>query len=77
VTRLAPYNSLPPRKEYIDKILKMLSNYAGARPIDIEKKTKLTRTQIMCTLEQLLREGRIKSSLSRPTTYSLNDVVQQ
>jgi len=72
MVKLATYNKLPPRPEYINKIIVVLSKYTELRPIDIERKTKLTKTQVMCSLDQLLEEGKIVASTTKPKTYSLS-----
>ena len=68
---LAPYNKLPPKPEYMSKVLAVLQKYPDSRPVDIERKTRLTRTQVMCTLEQLLRENKIKVTSGSPRCYRL------
>jgi len=72
MANLAPYNRLPPKPEYINKIIAMLSKHPESRPIDMERKTRLTKTQVMCTLEQLLREKKVILASQNPKTYSLN-----
>jgi len=70
---LAPYNKLPPRPEYITKIVAMLEKHPDSRPVDIERNTGLTKTQVMCTLELLLRDKKIEVVTGRPRSYRLAD----
>jgi len=71
MTQLAPYNKLPSKPEYIDKVLKILLKHPGLRPIDIERKSKLTKTQVMCTLEELIKNGQVVIISQSPKLYSL------
>ncbi len=66
-----PFNKLPPRPEYIAKVLAMLNKHPDSRPLEIERKTGLTRTQVMCTLEQLLKENKIRVIEGGTRLYSL------
>jgi len=52
-SRLSNFNSLPPKKEYTDKILKLLTNKSYTF-LEIIKKTNLTRTQVGCSIDELL-----------------------
>ncbi len=72
MVKLAPFNKLPPRPEYINSITKVLTETPNLRPIDIEKITKLTRTQVLCTLDLLLKEGKVETTGQSPRTYSIN-----
>lgn len=71
--KLAPYNKLPTRPEYITKVMKMLEKNPESRPVDIERKTGLTRTQVMCTLEHLLKEDQIKVINGSSRRYRLTE----
>jgi len=71
MVNLAPYNRLPPKPSYIKKVLATLEQNPESRPIDIERNTGLTRTQVMCTLEQLLQENKIKAVSGKSRSYSL------
>jgi hypothetical protein len=70
---LAPYNKLPAKPEYIAKVLALLEKQPDSRPIDIERKTRLTKTQVMCTLQELLRDEKVKVASENPRRYSLLD----
>lgn len=71
-SKLAPFNRLPARPEYIVKVMEALGDEENdiSRPIEIQRKTGLTRTQVMCTLEHLLAEKKITAKGS-PRKFSL------
>lgn len=69
--KLAPYNRLPTKPEYVTKVVTMLEKYPESRPVDIERKTGLTKTQVMCTLEQLFKDNKIKVVNGSSRRYSL------
>lgn len=56
---LAPFNSLPPRPEYINKVMKVLKANSKLSRFSIQKRTNLTQTQVACTLEKLVSDGEI------------------
>ncbi len=71
MAQLAPFNKLPSKPEYMDKVLGILTKYPRSSPLDIERRTKLTKTQVMCTLETLIREGSVAIVNQSPKLYSL------
>ena len=71
MVNLAPYNKLPPKPEYIAKVVAVLHKNPDSRPVDIEKKTGLTKTQVMCTLEQLIRERKVLVITGKSRLYRL------
>lgn len=65
---LAYYNSKPVRPEYVAKVLGKLK--AGNLTMgDLVKKTRLTRTQVGCTLDKLLLDKKIESFKSERKKY--------
>lgn len=58
MNKIAYFNILPPRQEYINTVLKSLENndLLLSQLINI---TKLTKTQIGCTLESLISEKKV------------------
>ncbi len=57
--KLAGYNKLPPRPEYISSVLSKL-DLQELSLAEIIKQTRLTRTQVACTLDVLLADKTIK-----------------
>lgn len=68
--RLAPYNSLPPRPEYTQKVVACLSDGKDWTAFNLCKATGLTKTQVLCTLEQLIASEKI-STKENPKRFSL------
>lgn len=68
---LSPFNSLPPKPEYINKVLAMLEKHPDSRLMDIERKTRLTKTQVMCTIKELLKEKKIETINGNSRRYRL------
>lgn len=62
MNRLSNFNSLPPKKEYIDSILTILINNKLMLK-DIINKTQLTHTQVRCSLDKLLQEEIVQSQV--------------
>lgn len=57
--KLAYFNRLPTRPEYVDKVLACLDDSDGMPDAAIARATGLTKTQVLCTLEKLLEDDRI------------------
>lgn len=53
--RLTPLNTLPPRKEYLEKVLRCLAA-AERTEKEIISATGLTKTQALCALEALMKQ---------------------
>lgn len=54
--KLAYFNKLPPRTEYI----RLVNNVLKSKQLslfNIQKKTGLTKTQVACTLEKLIQDN--------------------
>jgi len=56
MTKLALFNKLPARAAYIVRVLDALKKASPLKVGDIEKATKLTKTQALCTLEKLIED---------------------
>lgn len=52
--KIAYFNSLPPKQEYLEKVITVLDNHSCSTISDIVKKTGLTKTQVGCALEKLI-----------------------
>ena len=50
---MSNYNTLPARPLYIKKVLSALKGDGLLTALDIQKKTGLTKTQVVCTLDAL------------------------
>ncbi len=59
---LAPYNKLPVRNEYILKVTNSIK-LKGRSFTSIQNRTGLTRTQVACTLDQMINEGLVDIEL--------------
>jgi predicted ArsR family transcriptional regulator len=71
---LAAFNNRPPKPEYAQKIIRVLKRKQSCRLIDLTKATKLTKTQVMCSLDELLTTGVVIISLQSDSKfYSLKD----
>lgn len=51
---LAYYNKLPTRPEYISKVLSALKEERGYQLMEITRASRLTRTQVLCALSELV-----------------------
>ncbi len=72
--RLAIYNNLPARPAYLKKVVKILAGSPQIKVSVIVKKTKLTKTQVLCTLEELLkRQDVVNKRVGGVLTYDLAD----
>lgn len=60
---LAPFNSLPPRPEYIEKVITCLTK-EDLQLAGLISKTKLTRTQVACTLDSLIAKKKVSEYYS-------------
>ena len=65
---LAYFNSKPVRPEYVDKVLRKLK-MGDLTMGDLVKKTRMTRTQVACTLDKLLFDKTIESFESERKKY--------
>ena len=72
MSRLAHFNSLPSRTEYIKRVLSTLDGGSSYTLMELQRKTKLTRTQVACTLDDLLSKGEVSSTrLDGKVVYTL------
>jgi len=55
--KLARYNHLPPRPEYIAKVRSVLANHSPIGEKILINRSRLTKTQTLCALEHLLDLG--------------------
>jgi hypothetical protein len=56
---LAPFNKLPPKPEYIDKIKASLHSNGSQTERELVASTGLTKTQALCALDVLISEGTV------------------
>lgn len=63
------FNKLPPKPEYLKKIQTAFAKKEYLSEQELIKNTKLTKTQVLCALEELINRGEVvresKSSLYR------------
>ena len=69
MTRLAPYNKLPPKPEYMKKILGALSDGGELSKKDLQTRSGLTMTQLGCSLEVLLANGTVGRASKKNRMY--------
>lgn len=62
--KIAGFNKLPPRPEYISLVTSSLDGQEASLA-ELIAKTKLTKTQVSCTLDMLITEKKLK--LRKPT----------
>jgi DNA-binding transcriptional regulator GbsR (MarR family) len=71
--KLATYNTLPPRQEYILLVKKALSQRELSLG-SLVKTTKLTKTQVACTLDMLITENIIsENKIDSKVYYTMNE----
>jgi len=61
--RMTPMNNLPPRKEYIQKVIRALTRSERTEK-DIMQATGLTKTQTLCSLEALIKQQIVVKDLT-------------
>jgi hypothetical protein len=67
----ASFNTLPPRAEYLSAVRKVLALNKEMTLSTIVQAAKLTRTQTLCALEELVRTGIVVYDL-KTRSYSQN-----
>jgi hypothetical protein len=60
--KLNRFNDLPVRPEYLRKLRPVLAKKGEARVADLVGATGLTRTQVLCALEELVRTGEARKA---------------
>ena len=53
------YNALPPKPEYVRKVVGVLSKTTELSERDIALKSGLTKTQSLCALVELIKGGKV------------------
>lgn len=69
------YNTLPPRPEYISKVLKALSRNGNLTEVEIVAKSGLTKTQALCALVELMKQGHV-SKVDDTKFYTLTNTQE-
>ena len=59
-TRLDNFNNLPPKPEHSRKVNAVLSKGKGLPVSDIITATGLTKTQVLCALDPMVRSGQVR-----------------
>jgi DNA-binding IclR family transcriptional regulator len=57
---LTPFNDLPPKPEYVAKIKAAFQGHQSLRLAELIAKTGLTKTQVLCAVQPLIKEGLIE-----------------
>lgn len=57
--QLDRFNTLPARPEYLKKVTSALKRRSELKVADLVQATGMTRTQVMCALEELVRQGKV------------------
>ena len=61
-TRLDRFNTLPPRPEHSKKVVSFLRKGGEIVLSEIVAGTGLTRTQVLCALDAMVRAGQVKKA---------------
>lgn len=51
------FNSLPPKEEYLAKVRRVMRNGVSLSESEMIEATGLTKTQLLCAVQFLLKEG--------------------
>ena len=73
MSKVGYFNTLPPKPEYLRKVRNALTTESPLSLHKIVKATGLTKTQVACTLEQMVADGEIIETGSSPKMYSWKD----
>jgi hypothetical protein len=57
--KLSAFNTLPPRKEYLLKVMRVLNHRGALSERELIESTGLTKTQLLCALEALIADGSV------------------
>jgi hypothetical protein len=69
---LTPFNRLPPRAEYIEKVMGCLIKHDRLSCAELMRLTGLTKTQVMCTLELKISDGTVdREVISNKNFYQI------
>jgi DNA-binding IclR family transcriptional regulator len=69
-TRLDKFNTLPPRPEHSKKVMNFLRGREEQTLANIVAETGLSRTQVLCVLDPLVRTGQVKKA-SKSLAFTL------
>jgi hypothetical protein len=70
-TTLTPFNRLPPRGEYIEKVMDCLTQHGKLSCTELMRLTGLSKTQVMCALEAKICDGTVHRILADKYIYQL------
>lgn len=73
---LARFNTLPPKPEYIEKLRLSLSNSQGKSESELLRETKLTKTQLYCTIDFFKKESIIEKDPKTKKFYLKENAVE-
>lgn len=63
--KLTVFNTLPPRKEYLSKVMRALTRDSALSERELIDVTGLTKTQLLCALEALIAQGSVNKMPDR------------
>jgi hypothetical protein len=67
------FNTLPPKPEYVGKVVNALSKTAELSERDIVLRTGLTKTQTLCALLDLIKVGKVNKN-EKSKRYHLTNI---
>jgi hypothetical protein len=75
MSRISNFNTLPPKKEYIDLILKQLDK-GECTITNLIRRTGLTKTQVGCAVDKLVADKKVIScKKSSKIFYMINSDI--
>jgi len=76
MSKLASFNTLPPKPQHIEKVLAVLRSTKTIQIKDLVILTRLTRTQALCALEALMKSGEV-TKMQTIQVFSLVDASDE
>ena len=70
--RLNRFNDLPPKPEYLQRVRLAMRKQPVASAVTLVTITGLTRTQVLCALEELLKLGEVVREPGPKLTFRLD-----
>lgn len=71
--KLSAFNTLPPRKEYLAKVMRVLNRQSALSERELLDATGLTKTQLLCALEVLIDDGLVNKIPDKKYSASIQN----
>ena len=75
--KLDNFNSLPPKPEHLKKVLALLRIGNAIRLSDIVSATGFSKTQVLCALDLMVRNGQVVKEKSSSTFRSVGELSKK